>query len=198
MWWLVGGMAAITIGLAVYAWRFRRPAMDDAGPPDLGALGMGVFDAVARRDFVSFQKLYVNPYRLEAEPFRKGFQRICGRVQREARYEGLLVEQNGRTFLRISLPTGTMHEIQIGKAVKVKNAYKLDDPVKGGRSNRDPGTMDLPTARPVVFKMDRSGATPQPNGDRRSEGGRKDVSEPAGRERPSDASDAGRRGTKRR
>ena len=93
---------------------------------------------------------------------------VCGRVSREARYEGLLVEQSGRAFLRISLPTGTMHEIQVGKAVKLKNAYKLDDPVKGGRMNRDLDTVDIPTARPVVIRMDRSGMTPPPVSERRS------------------------------
>jgi hypothetical protein len=170
LWWIVA-IVAILSGGGTFAWLYRRRgAQEDPGPPDLAALGSGIFNAVSSRDFVAYQRLYVNPYRLESEPYRKGFARVCGKVPREARYEGLLVEQNGRAFLRISLPSKTMHEIQVGKAVKLKNAYKLDDPVKGGRINRDLDTVDIPTARPVVLQMDRSGMTPNPTGDRSSSG----------------------------
>lgn len=168
MYWIVATVAFLVGGGTVWWLHRQRSSKEDPGPPDLAALGSGIFAAVANRDFLAYQRLYVNPYRLESEPYRKGFARVCGKVPREARYEGLLVEQNGRAFLRISLPSKTMHEIQVGKAVKLKNAYKLDDPVKGGRINRDLDTVDIPTARPVMLQTDRLGLTPPPVGERSS------------------------------
>ncbi|HNH47852.1 MAG TPA: hypothetical protein PKY30_12475 [Myxococcota bacterium] len=152
---LIGGFLLLAGFLAGVWWhrRANRP-VEPPGAADIRALGSAIYDSICTRDFGAYRKLFVNNYKIETESFRKGMDRIVGRVPKDARYDGLLVEQSGRAFLRVTLPTGSMLEIQVGKVVRVSGRYLLDDPVKGGRKHRDLDTVDVPTARPVVLSMD--------------------------------------------
>jgi hypothetical protein len=150
------GVFLLLAGFLAGLWWRRRPA-GAAVPPgaaDIRALGSAIYDSICNRDFSAYRNLFVNQYKLESESFRKGMDRIVGRVPKDARYDGLLVEQSGRAFLRVTLPTGSMLEIQVGKVVRVSGRYLLDDPVKGRGKHRDLDTVDVPTARPVVLSMD--------------------------------------------
>lgn len=152
---LIGGFLLLAGFLAGMWWHRRAGRLaEPPGEIDIRALGSAIYDSICTRDFAAYRNLFVNKYKLDPETFRKGMERIVGRVPRDARYDGLLVEQSGRAFLRVTLPSGSMLEIQVGKVVRVAGRYLLDDPVKGGRKHRNLDTVDVPTARPVVLAMD--------------------------------------------
>lgn len=150
---IIAGLLVVLCTIAGGIWWRRRPA---PGPADICALGQRVYDAVSTRDFYAYKHLFVDPSKLDADPYHKGLDRLAKRIPPGSRYDGLLVEDTGKAFLRVSLPSGSLVEIQVGKVVRGRGFYWLANPIRGG-SKRGHPSMEDPTARPVILHADLFG-----------------------------------------
>lgn len=150
---IIAGLLMVLGAIAGGIWWRRRPV---PGPADICALGQRVYDAVSARNFHAYKHLFIDPSKLDAEPYHKGLDRLAKRIPTGSRYDGLLVEDTGKAFLRVSLPTGSLVEIQVGKVVRGRGYYWLANPIRGG-AKRDHPSMDDPTARPVILHADLFG-----------------------------------------